>query len=785
VRVPVPVVGTRADEPDLGAGRREERRIRRRRAVVRDREHLRAEPVRGGRQQVTLGRGLDVTGEQDPAAALDVRSDDGGALVQLGTGVAVGPSRRGVQHLQHDVTDPRDGAAGWCADGDRAGGRLRPHLGRLGQLGRQRRRPDRRHLGAAEDLGDPADVVEVRVRHDDEVETGPPVPTQPPRGCLPLPCIDQDPGVGRLEQEGVALPDVDRGDARDAHRQASQQRLDTRQHHRQHGDGRSRPGPAGPPARQHPPTAGQEPGHRRRPGELDHATHAREAVGRREHDPGRPPRRCEDPRPRLERHQRDQRADEPQRGRHRTCRDRHEVRGDGRQTDLPEGRQQQRHDRELRAEGDRQQLAQPARETARQPLPDDRRDHEHAHGGRGGQQQPEGSGQPGIEEHEQQHRDGDGVSRLAHHPADRRTEQQQGHRPRTQHAGLEAGDEGEPGHHAPDRQPATPGRDTQDRGCSEHPADHDGHVAPGDRGQVRQPRGAHGLTVVLGEQPRVADDEAHEQSTHALVEVTRRARSHRRAHVLGRTGQRAGATDGLPRLRVDDRDRVLARQPPPVPAVGQRTRRCPRDPAGPQRRRVSVEREGHTLARRHPVHAVHVDHDVPAGGDGPGLPADREVELGQPPAVDQRREQTLLGGRDACTGRDGGDHDHGEQHQGSDTAGGASPTQTARVDHQADQQERHPHGADTDRPPHPWASEVIGRDLSEQSTADGRDRPRGHRTDDGMDAGGRVLADGVTVRPGDAHPATTRSARDWKVASPIPGTSRRSPGTPKGPCSSR
>lgn len=66
---------------------------------------------------------------------------------------------------------------------------------------------------ASEHLGDPADMIEMWVGDNHEIEVPPAVRTEPPRGGFVTSGIDEDPCPGRLDQERVTLADVDRRDA--------------------------------------------------------------------------------------------------------------------------------------------------------------------------------------------------------------------------------------------------------------------------------------------------------------------------------------------------------------------------------------------------------------------------------------------------------------------------------------------------------------------------------------------------------------------------------------------
>lgn len=86
------------------------------------------------------------------------------------------------------------------------------------QLGRQGPQPHRAHRDGPEHGRNAADVVEVRVGDDEQVEVAPAMVTQPPSGGVVLASVDQDARGRGLHQERVALSDVDRGHRQDGRR---------------------------------------------------------------------------------------------------------------------------------------------------------------------------------------------------------------------------------------------------------------------------------------------------------------------------------------------------------------------------------------------------------------------------------------------------------------------------------------------------------------------------------------------------------------------------------------
>lgn len=130
-RVSVPVVGADADECDLRSDGGQELRDGRSRAMVRDRQQLRAQGGGITRQQVRLRRDLDVArGEHTLAVVLDPQHDRG--VVQLATGPAVRPSRRRMEHVDPQIPERQRLARDRRADRDVGLTRDLEHLGRLG-----------------------------------------------------------------------------------------------------------------------------------------------------------------------------------------------------------------------------------------------------------------------------------------------------------------------------------------------------------------------------------------------------------------------------------------------------------------------------------------------------------------------------------------------------------------------------------------------------------------------------------------------------------------------------
>lgn len=163
------VVGTDADQCHLRVHRLDEHRLTRRGAVMRDREQLRLEPVGAAAQQSLLSGRSDVSGEQG-ATAVVMDPQHVRRFVELAGSVAVRPSRRWVEHLDSDVTEPRHhpGERGDDRRATRRGDTV--HLGHLREPGGQRSGPHRVDGDAADHLGDSAHMIKVRMGHDQQVE---------------------------------------------------------------------------------------------------------------------------------------------------------------------------------------------------------------------------------------------------------------------------------------------------------------------------------------------------------------------------------------------------------------------------------------------------------------------------------------------------------------------------------------------------------------------------------------------------------------------------------------
>lgn len=481
--------------------------------MVGDLQDLRRQPVAADRrEQVRLRLPLDVAREQHPPSVPRHPQHHGG-VVRLRLSPTVGTPRRRPEHLDDEVTEPghltADGGAQRPAGLDDRPRRLLEAAVAAGQ-GAAPQRGDVRHR---DDVGQPTDVVGVRVARDEQVEPPPPGRPQPPGGRVVDAGVHQQADAGGLHEHRVPLPDVDRGHREGADGpgpQARERRHDQGDHRRAGGDlhrGRAATGtPTGAPAA----TASRSDGERthqrhrahdrRRPGERDHGPDPGEpASGRGDHGQTGPGRRQHEPARRRPRERHDGPHPGDERG-ERRGRDRHEVGRDARHADLLPRAEQHREDRHLGAERDREREPQRAGDApAAEALGDRRRDHQHPEGGRRREQQPEPTTERGVDAGEDQHRPGQGVPAVGPTPADLGREGEPGHRGGTEHRGLRPGQHDEP-EHEPDEQAPTPARSEPQRAGEGDPSrDDDGHVRAADGGQVTEAGVAHRVAELVGQ----------------------------------------------------------------------------------------------------------------------------------------------------------------------------------------------------------------------------------------------------------------------------------------------
>ena len=212
VRVAVGVERAGLDHGDRGIDGRDERRPRRGAApVVADFEDPRRDGPAGG-EHPALGRGPGIAGKQERLPAEDEAEHDRGLVLVRSR------DRRRVQDGHgHVGRVEREGLAGGRGvGGDRVGGEVGAEVdGRL-RRGRDAIRDERPDRHRRQDAGHPADVVGVVVGGDDVLEPRDPFGGKSGRDGRRGPglsCIDEHrPAVRRLDEEGVALADVEEGD---------------------------------------------------------------------------------------------------------------------------------------------------------------------------------------------------------------------------------------------------------------------------------------------------------------------------------------------------------------------------------------------------------------------------------------------------------------------------------------------------------------------------------------------------------------------------------------------
>lgn len=468
VGMPVRVLGPDADEGHRRIDRREERRLGGPGAVVRHGEHVGAQLVRTLGQQAGLRLALDVPGQEHARPPM-VHPQHQGGLVALARRVPVRPTGRGMQDLDGQVTDADGRALHRGPHGRAASRRRRPQLDRSRGLRWQRHQPHGPHTHPPDHLGGPAEMIEVGVGHHQGIEVTSAVLAQPPRGGAVGTGVDQDPGPGRLDQERVALADVDRRHPELGRWQAAGDRRQRGRDERDDQDQQGQPTTACPLPRQQPHRAGTGGDQRDRTRHVDRAAVARQRLGDPQHDGGPRSRHREAGAGETDVHDRERRADEGQRGPHHRGRHGQEVRRKAHEVELTEGRQQHRQHGQLRPDGDPDQRRQAAWHPGRESVAGHRREQQHAGGRRRGQDQPEGGGQAGVEQDEQQDDDGQGVAGipdLSAHPGE---QEHQRHRSSPQHTGLETRQEGEPGHDRGHQQPPCPDGQAEHPGRGEHP----------------------------------------------------------------------------------------------------------------------------------------------------------------------------------------------------------------------------------------------------------------------------------------------------------------------------
>ncbi|HSK89755.1 MAG TPA: hypothetical protein VK875_00445 [Euzebyales bacterium] len=464
--------------------------------------------------------------------------------------------------------------------------------------------------------------------------------------------VDEHPGTvpaaGRLDQQPVALADVQRGQAQVLRRgcgQAQRHHGCDQRHRRAAGHQRRR-----------------DPQHQ----QDRHQGHAGGDVRRRErrqpHEGGRrPPQHPQRHPGRVGQHLRARQRGRGQRGRHQPQRlgprgggRRDQVGGQRRQRHGARHRQHDGRGRDLRPSRGRHHQRQAA--TAGRPP----RRHQHPARGQDRQREPDLARQQRVDrqQHEDRHRQR--VHAVAHAAAQHPDERDAGHDGRPHDRGLPAGEQHEPpqceqGGAAPAPQAQTAGRRHHHQTGQQHR-----HVPPGHHDQVRQAGGGQ----LLGRQvvPRPQHEAAQQRRT-LRRQDGREGRERAPADDRGRCdGRRRRARPHVPH-RVGGRDHTEAAQVHPEGAV--RWRRHPRDgrhgladrQSGPVGAQQDAGGDPTAVGRRHPHQQPRAVRRGPRLGDDAA--ADRQRCAGAARGGDRRRARQDL----AAPCEPGAEQDDGQAHE--------------------------------------------------------------------------------------------------------------------------
>lgn len=206
----VVVAAPRAHHGHLGPDGPEERRVGGGAAVV---WHLQQAGAQRGRcrEQARLGLALGVAGEQRASRSL-VDAQDERHLVHLGVRPREGRPAVRSEDVHRQAAHRGPLARHRLVDDDTSCPREGPQVDG-GVVLVDRPQPQGPDPHPVEDGGQATDVVGVRVAEDDEVQPPDP-PSTEPAGDLVLvrPAVDQDACPAALDQQRVALPNVDGGD---------------------------------------------------------------------------------------------------------------------------------------------------------------------------------------------------------------------------------------------------------------------------------------------------------------------------------------------------------------------------------------------------------------------------------------------------------------------------------------------------------------------------------------------------------------------------------------------
>ncbi len=517
--------------------------------MVGDLEHVGAE-VGPGLVQVALARLLLVAEEQEPDAPdPDVEHDAGvvGRRVRSGNRH---PDR--TEHLPGELADPGllgvlDHAERNAVRGSQRSDRPRSRRG-VGQRGGV----DAADVASAQHPGQPVHVVGVEVGEHQDRDGADAEPAQAgvDRGRVRT-GVDHGGAVpGDAEHQGVTLTDV-AGDhhpsrGRPAGRRERDQDQDAEARGKSQGDEGPGEHPAeddgGPEAEQ---GQGCDPHAPRRPRERRHRE-PRRPLRDGDDAVGRPPGRCGDDTTERNRDEGHRPAEQSEHGGWCDERGRHQVGSHGDEAHLAGDRGDDRRARHLRRQRYCDRLGGDRREPGRQRAPPRRAEQQDARRRDDREGEPDGPGEPGVDEHQDQHPGAECPQAATRSGTSESEQADHAHRRCPQHAGLRAREQHEPG----DGQDAD---HHQAVGAHSDPAGEE-EQGTGDQGQVRaadgQQVGHAGDLEGRGERVGpavgtfVAVDQRRYQRGRPVAE-TRARGADRRPHPRRRGGDHSGAGDDV------------------------------------------------------------------------------------------------------------------------------------------------------------------------------------------------------------------------------------------------
>jgi hypothetical protein len=615
MRVAVVVVGTDRHDRGRRADRGEEAGRVRRAAVMGDLQDARAEPF-GTAQQAGLRVGLGVAGEQDRTGVVADAQDEG-VLVEVVRERAVGGR---AEHLDERAPEREALAGGDGLERDGATARDRVCVdGAAREVGAGARRGGADDEGADvepfEDARESAAVVGVRVGQGDDVEAGDAaLAEQSQREAGVGAAVDEHSrravGAWRLDEQGVALADVEGGERERGHRRQGAQARE-RGEGDDDGDGEHRQARG---------AATGEDGDEQDRGDGGEQVLEAQGGARREQAGG-----AQDDVERGagergggtaggDRDLRDHGGRHADGRRDGGCGHRDEVGGQGRERDALGAREQHGRDADLRAHGRGDEQAQ--RRGARQARRQRGRDDEHARRGQHRQREAELGREQRVGQQQQQHGRREDVRGVAQAAGETGDQNERRHDRRAQHGRLGADEDREPGDRG-EPEPAPPARpDAERTGEAEHPGQDQRDVGAGDGDEVREAGRGEVVGALDGLAAGVADDQAGEQRRAVAVEVACGGVTDAGADGGGDAQERTGRRERCDRAARLQEDRGVHAAQVPVEAVGsQRTRGRGQGDAGAGGRRVVdvVDAQRGAFADAASVHGGDARHE-PAGG---------------------------------------------------------------------------------------------------------------------------------------------------------------------------